>query len=266
MKPIEKKRTKLIEEKCIEDGFFAGKFSNHDQVSASFLHSHDQCLQLLFPLEGSMRVKTLYGNWYLPFGYGVWISEKVEHDIILAEKSVVTTIYLLSEKVRQSDRACFVFPCSQLVQELTRNFLKHYTHASYKRLENYYPLIVDEVLASTSEPFFLPWPKDDRLIKLLEMIVSQSAKSVDLEALAKKTGASKRTLLRLAHQELNMSLIQWRDQWRFVRAIELLQQKKSVLEVAFTLGYENSSGLVKLFKKICGRPPISFASSKQDQI
>ncbi|MDE9549657.1 helix-turn-helix domain-containing protein, partial [Xenorhabdus bovienii] len=50
----------------------------------------------------------------------------------------------------------------------------------------------------------------------------------------------------------------WRQQWRLVKAIELLAQNKTLSYIAQELGFANDSAFVTFFRRAMGRPPREY--------
>jgi AraC-like DNA-binding protein len=56
-----------------------------------------------------------------------------------------------------------------------------------------------------------------------------------------------------------MDFESWRRQVRLMRAVELLVAGRSVKEVAFAVGYQDSGTLVALFRRTFGKTPRAWA-------
>ena len=71
----------------------------------------------------------------------------------------------------------------------------------------------------------------------------------NLAVLAQKMNMTERTLARLCQKELNMSLHEWRQRLKVIKAMSLLNRGDTVESIAFDLGYANSSAFINMFKK-----------------
>jgi len=246
-----------IENSCKVSGYYAGTFRTR-QLCPAPPHSHADEYQLVFPTNGFFKIVTCQGNWLVPGGSGVWIPPGMTHEILWTGSCEILSLYVRKDLVAQSHHECFVFPLTPLMKELLMKFCACYETSEVSKLHNLFQVILDEIFSTEKEPFFLPWAKDKRLEKLLDIIAKNPGEIQPLARLARRSGASQRTLLRLAQKELQMSLQQWKDTWKFIRAIEMLQQGHTVGDVAECLGFENASGLRKLFKRLSGQNPASF--------
>ncbi|SPY96921.1 regulatory protein [Proteus mirabilis] len=59
----------------------------------------------------------------------------------------------------------------------------------------------------------------------------------------------KKTITRLFYKETGLSYQQWRQQWRLMKAIELLATHHRYLEISQLLGFASDSAFITFFKK-----------------
>ncbi|MCG6289669.1 helix-turn-helix domain-containing protein, partial [Vibrio vulnificus] len=78
----------------------------------------------------------------------------------------------------------------------------------------------------------------------------------------KQVGASSKTITRLFKQDTGMSYQEWRQQWRVLKAIELLSTPLPVSEVAHQLAFSSDSAFIAFFKKQTGQTPLAFVMQK----
>jgi len=78
---------------------------------------------------------------------------------------------------------------------------------------------------------------------------------VSLHVLEQQIGASSRTIGRIFQRETGMRYQQWRQQWRLMRAIELLATGRSLSYCAFQLGFASDSAFIAFFKSMTGSTP-----------
>src|SRR2546421_294561 len=70
--------------------------------------------------------------------------------------------------------------------------------------------------------------------------------------LARRAGASRRTLERIFLRETKMTVGEWRRRMRLLHAVRLLAADQSVTAVALEAGYSSVSAFVAVFKKTFG--------------
>ncbi len=69
---------------------------------------------------------------------------------------------------------------------------------------------------------------------------------------------TERTLARLSQKELGMSLHEWRQRLKVIKAMSLLNRGDTVESIAFDLGYANSSAFINMFKRWMHLSPDQF--------
>ncbi|UNC52606.1 helix-turn-helix domain-containing protein [Enterobacter huaxiensis] len=78
-----------------------------------------------------------------------------------------------------------------------------------------------------------------------------------IKEIAEKFGYTVRTVNRRSYQLLGMSLGDWRQRLRVVKAIDLLEQGEKVevevQVVAYTVGYRSASAFISMFHRMTGR-------------
>jgi AraC-like DNA-binding protein len=86
------------------------------------------------------------------------------------------------------------------------------------------------------------------------------------QVLCEQAGASPRTIERIFRREVGLNFESWRQQFRLMKAIELLAAGCAVKEVAFEIGYRQPSPFVELFRRTLGATPKTWASSLQKPV
>ncbi|WP_245419938.1 helix-turn-helix domain-containing protein [Phyllobacterium salinisoli] len=79
--------------------------------------------------------------------------------------------------------------------------------------------------------------------------------------LASRQGTSEKTIGRIFRRETGMSYQQWRQQWRLLKAVELLAGGRSITSAAFDLGFASDSAFIAFFKGTTGYTPRLFMGS-----
>jgi len=123
-------------------------------------------------------------------------------------------------------------------------------------------LILLEIPRASRVPLRIPMPSDPRLVRLCGALLDRPNKKESFEGLARRTGASSRTLARLFQQDLGMSFVAWRQQVLLSEAVVLLASGKTVKEVASTLGYQSPSAFTAMFRQNLGKAPEAFLKSR----
>lgn len=79
-----------------------------------------------------------------------------------------------------------------------------------------------------------------------------------VSALAACANLTERTLERRCRRDLGMTLVEWRNRLRVVRAFALLEQGDTVEQIAFELGYATSSAFITMFRRLTGSTPDEY--------
>jgi len=76
--------------------------------------------------------------------------------------------------------------------------------------------------------------------------------------LARRSGASARTLQRIFRAETGMTFGTWRQQLRLGHALQALGAGSSVTSVALDAGYASVSAFISAFRHTYGQPPARY--------
>lgn len=101
----------------------------------------------------------------------------------------------------------------------------------------------EEICAARSENWQLMYPSDARLESWLEH-VRMGELPPRLGQLAQIVGACERTISRIFIRDTGMNYQNWRQQWRLLRAIEMLSEGIQISEVAQQLEFISDSAFI----------------------
>src|SRR5205085_260013 len=79
-----------------------------------------------------------------------------------------------------------------------------------------------------------------------------------LEAWARDSGASPRTVARLFRQELGTTFVQWRQQVLLAKALAMAARRVPMSTIAAELGYASPSAFSAMVRRSVGAPPSRF--------
>jgi AraC-like DNA-binding protein len=243
-----------------------GRFLAHlASVSAELADGHvipEHCHpedQLLFASKGVMTVRTRHGVWVVPSQRAVWIPANTEHSVVISGQVSMRTLYFLPELCRAFPKKCFVMNVSPLLKELILHACR------FSRLNRKIPMerrivdiVVDQLKGVESIPLQLPHPSDPRSLRVVKALLADPAEQRTLVRLCKECGASKRTIQRLFQEETQMTFGKWRQQFRLLRAMELLASGEKVTAAALESGYRSTSAFISMFRKQLGTTPTKY--------
>ena len=100
---------------------------------------------------------------------------------------------------------------------------------------------------------------DQRVLNVCNLILSNLSRNDSIEYIAKTVFLSPSRLSHLFKESLGVSLVQWRELQRIAESKKLLYFSNiSILNIAKSLGYEDSLYFSKIFKKHTGLSPSEF--------
>lgn len=234
---------------------------------------HHAWAQLVFSLEGTLRVSTLRpdgsGTSYLvPPAQAVWIPPGRTHSVTAVERVELRTVYLAAPQATQlpdwpEGRVMAVSPLlRELVQALA--LLSEQSTLSAEALAREQALawlVRDELPRARPVPLGLALPGERRLRRLCEQMLAQPGRHADLEGWAAEVAASPRTLARLFREHLGTTFGQWRQQLLLAQALTLAARGRPVHLIATELGYRSPSAFGAMVKRAVGVSPGQFLAS-----
>jgi AraC-like DNA-binding protein/quercetin dioxygenase-like cupin family protein len=234
-----------------------------EQGASTGRHAHPFG-QLVHAAQGVMRVLTPRGSWVVPPGRAVWIPTALEHEVQMVTSVAMRTVYVVPEALQRAPREPRVVEVTALLRELILEALRRpRPYPLGGADERLFQVLLDCFSFREVVPLHLPSPKSDYLKALAARLQRDPADKRPIDALAKGTGASARTLARDFRRETGLSFGAWRAQMRLMRALELLAQGERVTEVALALGYESSSAFIHAFRRSLGTTPARYFSASK---
>jgi AraC-like DNA-binding protein len=224
------------------------------------MHTHDHpWAQLVYARSGVMQVVSGTHVWFVPPTRAIWIPPKTEHEITMRGEVALRTLYLAPERAAKIERMLGAMEVSPLLGELILHILAikmlDPTIPEHERLAS---VLCDLIGAANGIDMSLPLPRDARALKLAEHLRTDPSDKTDLEELARKMGASLRTLQRCFSEETGLSIEAWRQKARLVVSASVLASGGSVTDAALSCGYDSPSAYIAAFRKQFGVTPGKF--------
>ncbi|MBP5059557.1 AraC family ligand binding domain-containing protein [Pseudomonas chlororaphis] len=187
------------------------------------LHCHTHG-QFIHAISGVMELRAAGRLWLIPPGRGVWMPHQTVHEMRARNAVAMRTLYVAPEdSPRDMPDKPSGYVATSLLRELILRLLHDKTcEPQPSRRANLLAVLIDELEQLPANDLSLPMPLEPRLAKACSYILSDPGEDLGLTELAKRSGASVRTLSRLAHQELGCPLSVWRQQVRIFAAIPML--------------------------------------------
>ncbi|AUO66000.1 hypothetical protein WM46_15230 [Citrobacter freundii complex sp. CFNIH2] len=222
-------------------------------------HKHERH-QLSFAIAGVLHLTTTEGKWVLPPSRAMWIRAGTEHATEVKRPAQIRTLYIDANAYRApTHEQCMVVEVTPLLRELILScaeFPWNYQPDSVQsRLAH---VLVDQFQNMTQASVDIPLPVDPRAVRVVNLLREDPANRESLHILARKSGASARTIERIFAQEVKMTFSEWRLRLRMTTALELLAYGENVTNVAIKVGYESSSSFVAAFRTRYATTPARF--------
>jgi AraC-like DNA-binding protein len=226
-------------------------------------HAHGSD-QLIYAIRGVMEVFAGESVWLIPPHFALWIPARTLHRIHMPRPVSMRTLYLRPGLVAELPSACAVLHVTPLLRELTVEAVRIGQLRARNRCEcALRDLLIEHLQKASPVPTFVTLPREPRALAVAQAIMAQPANPKSLAALCADAGVSVRTVERAFQKDLGDDFESWRRQVRLMKAVELLVSGCSIKEVAFGVGYRQSSAFVEMFRRSFGTTPKAWISELQ---
>lgn len=209
-----------------------------------------------------MEVSSGQSMWWIPPHFALWIPARTQHRIYMPGSVSMRTLYLRSGLIAGLTPGCSVLHVSSLLRELILETVRLGQLRMRNPLERALrDLTVAHLEKASPVPACVIWPRDARAMAVAQRVVDDPSGSNRLPGLCAGVGVSVRTIQRAFRKEVGMDFESWRRQMRLMKAIELLVAGSSVKEVAFAVGYRQSSAFVDAFRRLFGTTPKAWIAA-----
>jgi transcriptional regulator GlxA family with amidase domain len=148
---------------------------------------------------------------------------------------------------------------SPLVKSLLEHLRQHPVQPPYPdQVCRMLQVLVDQLAAADCAGSYLPTSEDPLLGRVLAMIEADPGDNCSLAELASSVNSTERTLMRRAQRDLGMSLSEWRQRLRVVKAMPLLEAGAKVESIALDLGYGSASAFIAMFRRLTNTTPDEY--------
>src|SRR5258708_7811690 len=206
-----------------------------------------------------MTITTPEGSWVVPPNRALWIPAGVDHQIVMAGRVTMRTLYVEPSASPGLPAACRVAAVSGLLRELILRAVEmpllYDEHGADGRLA---ALVFDELHLLPTLPLHLPSPTDPRLRRVCTALPRDPRAPRALDEWGGAGGASAPTPARLFLRETRGTVAPRRAQARLLAALSRLAGGQKVTSVALDLGYESPSAFIAMFRRQLGVTPSRY--------
>lgn len=209
--------------------------------------------EFVYSFSGVMEVKLADHHYLAPPQYGIWLPPRVEHVGLNRQEAHHCSLYV-------SPAACGAMPaepCALTVSPLVRALLEHLREHSPALLpspeaQRLMQVLLDQLALAPRANSYLPHSHDGLLAPVLKALEADPSDNRTLAEFALAANTTERTLARRCERDLGMSLVEWRQRLRVVRALPLLEAGQKVEAIGLDLGYGSASAFTAMFKRLMG--------------
>lgn len=230
----------------------AADVGQHD----SGMHEHKKG-QLLYAPQGCMTFVLDNSICILPPTKAVWIPPHTSHRAVMTNVVAYRSLYFDCSKYSCPDEIVMI-EVNDLLKALIDKMALWEWEIEETKTQATSNLFWEEFYQAKQFEFSLPLPSDRRLTGFRKAMTKGDFIAPELNQLSQTVGASSKTITRLFKAETGMSYQDWRQQWRLLKAIELLCEERQVSDVAHCLEFSSDSAFIAFFKKQTGQTPLSF--------
>lgn len=225
----------------------------HDRVDPPHAHEWHQ---LTYALRGHLEVDTDATRALIPPDCAFWVPAGLVHREVMRAPVAVRTLYLAPGSLPPQPARCRTVAVSPLLRELIVHVsalgVLDRRVATQAHLAD---VLADLVGAMADVPLSLPTPRDAAARRLAALIEAAPGDDTPVARLARRAGASLRTLERRFREDTGLSVGEWRRRFRLFHALRLLEEGAPVTRVAFDVGYASASAFTAAFARHFGAPP-----------
>ncbi|HEY3797537.1 MAG TPA: helix-turn-helix transcriptional regulator [Caulobacteraceae bacterium] len=218
--------------------------------------------QLAFCNTGVMRVTSDATAWLAPPTRAIWLPAGVPHEIVMRGEVATRFLYICPELAEPLPTLPEVIEVAPLLRELILHILKlRMLHPDKPEQDRLARLLIDLLTQARRLDLALPLPRDRRALALAEQLQETPGTDATLSDLARRAGASLRTLQRLFPAETGLTLEAWRQKARLIWSITRLAAGVSVSVTALDAGYESPSAFIAAFRRQFGVTPGRYVAA-----
>jgi len=229
----------------------------HDVTEPEHAHAWHQ---LTFALRGHLEVLADEARHIVPADRAVWVPAGVRHTELMRAPISMRSLYLSPRAWGPARSSLGGGVRTLAVTPLLRELLVHI--ARLGALDRRRPaqarligVLLDQLADAREVSMVLPSPRDPRARRFAELVTLDPGGAQPSATLARRAGASLRTIERCFVAETGVPAGEWRRRVRLFHAMRLLEAGAPVTTVALDAGYATTSAFSQAFRRQFGRSP-----------
>lgn len=221
-------------------------------VHDSGRHSHLRH-QLLFSAAGSITIELEQALCLLPPRRAVWIPAGTVHRAIMRGVMAYRSLYF-STALPLSELPLQIVEVNPLFFEVIERMAFWPWEMPAAQQSSLITVFCEEMRAARSENWTLQYPSDPRLNVWLKGL-RMGELPPRLNQLSRQVGACERTISRIFIRDTGMNYQDWRQQFRLLKAMEMLADGGHISQVAQYLEFVSDSAFIAFFHQHTGTTP-----------
>ncbi len=229
------------------------------QAASIYPQHHHVWGEFVYSFTGVMEVEVGEKHYLAPSQYGIWLPPNVEHRGRNRYEAFHCSLYISAELCTAlPDQACALM-VSPLIRAMLEHLLSH-PHALplTEKDDRLLRTLIDQLEQAECAGSYLPTTNDPLLGPVLRALENNPEDNRPLQELASAFNTTERTLMRRCKSELGMTLAQWRQRMRVLRALPMLEAGQTVETIAFDLGYSSASSFITMFRRLMNVTPDEY--------
>ena len=218
---------------------------------------------LLYAKVGTFHLELHDRQWLLPPQRAAWIPPNTPLRILADHPIESASILYSTDSGVEAPSRCCVFSVSPLGREMivystrwTEDTLPHDARA-----EGFFRSVAEVFLelAATPDQLWLPLVQSTLLKRAMDHVLNHLGDPLTTDSVAQLVHCTTRTLSRKFINESEMTLGQFIQRARILRAMELLAQSDmTVLEIVYAVGLNSVGSFEVSFRKIVQESPLQY--------
>ena len=212
--------------------------------------------KLTYAVRGHLEVITDDARRIVPADRAVWVPAGVEHSQVMRAPISMRSIFIAPGATKLAPPSCRTIAVTPLLRELILH-ISRIGALDRRRPEQarLVGVLFDLLAGAESIPLELRSPRDPRARRFADLVAREPGNAASIAQLARRAGASLRTIERCFLSETGVAVGEWRRRMRLFHAMRLLEGGSSVTDVAFDIGYASASAFSAAFSREFGRSP-----------
>lgn len=222
------------------------------------IHSHPWG-QVQLISGGILEMDAEDTRFLAPPHLAIWVPAGIRHTSYNRKPLEYCSLNIAPELTQHFPSKTSLIKVTPIVSAIVEDFRQRDINvAKSKEDKRIVQVLLDQLAKQEVEHHFLPTTDNKYLEPILKAVEEAPTDEISLGEWAEKVHTTERTLARHCQSELGMSFTEWRLRVRYLHSMELLRKGQTVKEVALTLGYNQASPFIAMFKKYSGITPEQY--------